>query len=228
MITPPFCHPRRVKDEIENEIKELLVMGHIRMSNIPFASSVVLVLKKDGTMRMCIDYQALNKKTIKSQYSIPCIDELMDELHGVVFFSKIDLCSGYHQISIREQDIENTTFRCHFGHFEFLVMPFGITNAPTTFQSCMNHIFRGQLRKSVLVLFDDILIYSRSWQEHMRHLDEVLSIMEAQSLYAKESKCEFGTTEMLYLGHIISAQGVQVHQEKIRAILDWLTPKNVT
>jgi hypothetical protein len=120
------------------------------------------------------------------------------------------------------------TFRCHFGHFEFLVMPFGLTNAPTTFQSFMNHIFKDQLRKSVLVFFDDIFIYNRSWQENIRHLDEVLSIMEAQSLYAKESKCKFGMKNLLYLGHIISAQGVQVHQEKIKAILDWSMPKNVT
>jgi hypothetical protein len=204
-----------------------LAMGHIKPSSIPFSSLVVLVLKKDGTMRMCIDYRALNNKTIKNQYPIPCIDELMDELHGAVFFSKIDLRSGYHQINIREQDIEKMAFRCHFGHFELLVIPFGLTNAPATFQSCMNHIFRDQLRKSVLVFFDDILIYSRSWKEHMRHLDEVLSIMEAHSLYAKESKCKFGMTELLYLGQIISAQGVQVHQERIRAILDWRTPKNV-
>jgi hypothetical protein len=208
MITPPYHHPRRFKDEIEKAIKELLAVGHIRPRSSPFASSVVLVLKKDGTMRMRIDYRALNKKTIKNRYPIPRIEELMDELYGAVFFSKIDLHSGYHQISIREQDIEKTAFRCHFGHFEFLVMPFGITNAPATFQSCMNHIFRDQLRKLVLVFFDDILIYSRSWQENIRHLDEVLSIMEAQSLYAKESKCEFGMTDLLYLGHIISEQGV--------------------
>jgi hypothetical protein len=107
-------------------------------------------------------------------------------------------------------------------------MPFGLTNAPTTFQSCMNHIFRGQLRKYLLVFFDDILIYSRMWDEHLAHLEEVLGIMQAQSLYAKESKCEFGMRELLYLGHIISEQGVQVHQEKIRAILDWPTPKNLT
>jgi hypothetical protein len=203
-------------------------MGHIRPSNNPFASSFFLVLKKDGTMSMCIDYRAFNKKTIKNRYLIPCIDKLMDELHGVVFFSKIDLRYGYHQINIREQDMEKMTFRCHIGHFKFLVMPFGLTNALSTFQSFMNHIFRDQLRKSFLFFFDDILIYNRLWQEYMRHLDEVLIIMEAWSLYAKESKCEFGMTEMIYLGHIISAKGVQVHQEKIRAILDWLTNKNMT
>ena len=143
VITTPYRHPKKFKDEIEKEIKELLAMGHIRPSMSPFASSVVLVLKKDGTLQMCIDYRAINKKTIKNRYPIPRIDEL----HGAVFFTKIDLHSGYHQISIREQDIEKTVFRCHFEHFEFLVMPFGLTNAPATFQSCMNHIFRGQLRK---------------------------------------------------------------------------------
>jgi hypothetical protein len=152
----------------------------------------------------------------------------MDELHGVVFFSKIDLCSGYHHISIREKDIEKTTFQCHFGDFEFLVIPFGLTNAPATFHFFMNHILKDHLRKSVLVFFDDILIYSQSWKEHMRHLDEVLSIMEGQSLYAEESKCEFCMTKMLFLGHIISAKGVQLHQENIRAIMDWPMPKNMT
>jgi hypothetical protein len=194
MITLPYHHPRRFKNDIEKEIKELLVMGHIRPSSSPFASSVVLFFKKDGTMRMCIDYRALNKKTIKNRYPIPHIDELMIELHGAVFFLKIDLRSRYHQINIKEKDIEKMTLQCHFGHFEFLVMPFGITYTPATFQSYMNHIFRDQLMESVLVFFDDILVYNKTWQEHMRHLDEVLSIMEAQSLYAKESKCDFGMT----------------------------------
>jgi hypothetical protein len=147
VITAPYRHPKRFKDKIEKAIKELLAMGHIKPMTSPFASSVILVQKKDGTLRMCIDYRALNKKTIKNRYPFPRIDELMDELHGADFFTKIDLRSGYHQISIREHDIEKTSFICHFGHFEFLVMPFGLTNAPTTFQSCMNHIFRGQLRK---------------------------------------------------------------------------------
>ena len=129
---------------------------------------------------------------------------------------------------MREEDVEKTAFRCHYRHYEFLVMPFGLTNALATFQSCMNHIFNKQLRKYLLVFFDDLLIYSRTWEEHLKHLNEVLSIMEEQSLFAKQSKCEFGMTEILYLGHVVSKYGVQVHQEKIQAILDWPPPKSLT
>ncbi len=152
-------------------------------------------------MRMCIDYRELNKKTIKNQYPISRIDELIDELHGVCYFSKIDLRSGYHQIQVREVDVEKTAFRCHYGHFEFLVMPFGLTNAPATFQSCMNRVFKDQSRKFVLIFFDDILIYNHTWEEHLKHINPVLNILERESLYAKMSKCEFGMTELLYLGH---------------------------
>jgi hypothetical protein len=179
-------------------------------------------------MRMCIEFWALNKKTIKNMYPIPRIDELLDELHGVVYFTKIDLHSGYHQIKMREEDIPKTAFRCHYSHYEFLVRPFGLTNALATFQSCMNHVFKKQLRKNLLVFFDDLLIYRKTWEEHLRHVDQILSIMEEQSLYAKESKCEFGKTKVLYLGHIIRVKGVQVHQEKIQAIMEWPTPKTLT
>ena len=138
MITP-YHHPKKHKDEIEKAIKELLEMGHIKPSKSPFASTVVLVKKKDGKMHMCIDYRALNKKTIKNRYPIPQIDELIDKLHGACFFMKIDLQSGHHQIRMRVKDIEKIAFWCHYGHFKFLAIPFGLTNAPTTFQSCMNY-----------------------------------------------------------------------------------------
>ena len=180
MITTPYRHPKACRDEIEWAIQELLALGHIRPSTSPFASSVVLVKKKDDTLRMYIDYRALNKKTLKNRNHIPRIDELMDELRGARFFSKIDLRSGYHQICVREQDIPMTAFKYHFGHFEFLVMPFGLANAPATFQSCMNHIFRSHLRKFVLVFFDDILIYSKTWEEHLQHIETVLRILEEQ------------------------------------------------
>ncbi|XP_059073375.1 uncharacterized protein LOC131874148 [Cryptomeria japonica] len=160
VITTPYKHPKRYKDEIKKAIKELLKMGHIKPSKSQFASSVVLV-KKDDTFRMCIDCKELNKKTIKNRYPIPRIDELIDELHSAYYFSKIDLRSGYHQIWVREDDVEKTTFRCHYGHFEFLVMHFGLTNAPTTFQSCMSRTFRNQLRRFVLIFFNDIPIYSK-------------------------------------------------------------------
>ena len=144
----------------------------------------------------------------------------MDELRGAKYFSKIDLRSGYHQIRVRDQDISKTAFRCQYGHNEFLVMPFGLTNASATFQSCMNHTFRVQLCKFLLVFFDAILIYSKTWEEQLKHLDKVPSILEEHSLYAKMSNCEFGMKEMLYLGHIISEKGVQVDMEKISAIRD--------
>jgi hypothetical protein len=224
VITTPYRHPKKHKDEIESAIKELLAMGHIWLSSSPFTSSMVLLKKNDGTMHMCIGYRALNKRTIKNSYPIPRIDEL----HGAVYFTKIDLRSGYHQIKMREQDVHKTAFRCHFEHYEFLLMPFGLTNALATFQSCMNHVFNKQLRKYLLVFFDDLLIYSQTWEDHLRHVDEILGIMEEQSLYAKESKCEIGMTEVLYLGHIIGAKGVQVHQEKIHAIINWPTPRTFT
>lgn len=190
-------------------------MGFIRPSSSPFSSFSVFDKKKDDTMRMCIDYRALNKKTIKNRYPIPRIDEIIHELNGAVYLSKIDLRLGCHQIYMRKEDVEKTTFHCHYGHFEFLVMEFGLTNVPATFQFAMNIFFNRRLKKIVLVFFDDILIYSKTWKEHLEHLDIVLCILEQQYFYAKLSKCEFGLIETLYMGLIISSKGVQVDQQKI-------------
>lgn len=194
---------------------DLLKSGFITHSQSHFASSVLLVKKKDNSWRLCVDFRYLNSLTVKHEYPIPIIDELLDELHGSKFFSKIDLRSGYFQILMNPKHRFLTAFKTHQGHYEFIVMPFGLCNAPATFQSLMNQVFEGQLRKFVLVFFDDILIYIPSWESHLQHLDIVLSILCQQQLYAKQSKCDFGKQSIEYLGHISSQLGVSTDPKKI-------------
>ena len=166
--------------------------------------------------------------TIKNKYPIPRIDDLFDQLQAAQVFSKIDLRSGYYQLKIKEEDISKTAFRTRYGHYEFLVMPFGLTNAPTAFMELMNRIFQPLLDICVIVFIDDILVYSRSNQEHEEHLRDVLSILREKKLYAKFSKCEFWLNEVAFLGHVISRKGISVDPRKIGAVVEWEVPTNVT
>ena len=166
--------------------------------------------------------------TIKNKYPLLRIDDLFDQLAGTKIFSKIDLRSGYHQLKAREEDVPKTAFRTRYGHYEFLVMPFGLTNAPAAFMDLMNRVFEDYLDKFVIVFIDDILIYSRSQEEHAEHLALVLKRLQDKQLYAKFKKCEFWLDKVVFLGHVVSKEGIMVDPAKIEAVVEWLQPKNVT
>ena len=214
--------------ELKSQLEDLLEKKFVRPSVSPWGAPVLLVKKKDGSMRLCIDYRQLNKVTIKNRYPLPRIDDLMDRLVGARMFSKIDLRSGYHQIRVKEEDVQKTAFRTRYGHYEYLVMPFGVTNAPGVFMEYMNRIFHPYLDRFVVVFIDDILVYSKSEEEHAEHVRIVLKVLKEKKLYAKLSKCEFWLSEVSFLGHVISGDGIAVDPSKVDAVLRWETPKSVT
>ena len=205
--------------ELKVQIQELLGKGFIRPSTSPWSALVLFVKKKDKTLRLCINYKQLNRVTIKNRYPLLRIDDLFDHLRGARVYSKIDLRTGYHQLKVREADIPKTAFRTRYGHFEFTMMPFGMTNAPTTFMDLMNRVFQPYLDQFVVVFVDDILIYSQSEVEHEGHLRIVLQLLRDHQLYAKFSKCEFWLTEVSFLGHVVSASGVSVDPRKVEAVM---------
>lgn len=214
-------------DAMKEELERLLKNGSIEPSVSPFGAPVIFVKKKDGSLRMCMDYRALNKITIKNRFPIPLIDDLLDRLHGAKIFSKIDLRWGYNQVRIHEDDIEKTAFRTRYGHYQFKVMPFGLTNAPATFQNLVQDILRPHLDEFVIVYIDDILIYSQNEEEHTRHVRKVLELLRQHKMYGKITKCEFFKESVEYLGHIISSKGISTDPKKITTIQGWPQPKNI-
>ncbi|GJY27335.1 putative reverse transcriptase domain-containing protein [Tanacetum coccineum] len=216
--------PSKMK-ELSEQLKELSDKGFIRPSSSLWGAPVQFFKKKDGSFRMCIDYRELNKLTVKNRYPLPRIDDLFDHLQGSSVYSKIDLRSGYHQLRVQEEDIPKTAFRTRYGHYEFQVMSFGLTNAHAVFMDLMNRVCKLYLDKFVIVFIDDILIYSKNKQEHEEHLKLILELLKKEELYAKFSKYEFWIPKVQFLSHVIDSKGIHVDPAKIKSIKDWVSPK---
>ncbi len=208
-------------------IDQMVDKGFIRPSKSPIGAPVLFTKKKDGGLRLCVDYRGLNRLTRKNRYPIPRIDTLIDRLSSAKVFTKIDLRDGYHNVRIAEGHEWKTAFRTRYGAFEYLVMPFGLTNAPATFQNFMNDIFHDLADDFVVVYLDDVLIYSKNEQEHVGHVREVLERLRANDLHAKPEKCSFHVDSVEYLGVIVSPDGVAMDPSKVQVILDWPTPRTV-
>ncbi|GBG71210.1 hypothetical protein CBR_g8513 [Chara braunii] len=215
-------------EELRKQLDKLLEKGWIRPNSSPFGAPVLFVPEKEGEFRMCIDYKGLNAITVKNAEPLPRIDDLLDRVQGCKYFSKIDLKSGYHQIEVHPDDQYKTAFRTRYGHYEFIVMPFGLTNAPATFQHYMNDLFRPWLDKFVVVYLDDILVFSKTLQEHQGHLRQVLEKLREANFKINAKKCEWAKTQVLYLGHVLDGDGIKPEDSKIATIRDWPTPRTLT
>ena len=224
---PPYRLSPKEYDELQAQIDNLLAQGQLRPSRSPCGALVLFVPKKDGRWRMCIDYRALNKQTICDRYPLPRIDDLLDRLGKARHFTTLDLASGYHQIAVKEEDILKTAFRTQRGQFEFIVLPFGVTNVPATFQRMMNVLFKEELDAYVLVYLDDILICSQTLEDHVQHIIQSLQKLRDAHFFARLHKCSFFQTRVEYLGFDVSADGIQPRPEKVRMVVEWSRPQGV-
>ena len=228
---PPFRHPFRLsgeeKEELRKQLEQLLERDHIRPSKSPYGAPVLFVRKKDGSLRLCIDYRALNKQTVRDRYPLPHIEALLEDLQGATIFSKLDLRSGYHQVRVAETDVFKTAFTTHMGSFEWRVLPMGLTNAPATFQRLMNAVLgSGPFLKFCRIYLDDIIIFSKSVEEHEQHVQAVLRELRKNNLRLHPDKCLFGVREVHFLGHHISPGKISMESDKVAAILDWPFPQS--
>ena len=220
--------PHKV-EAVREEIREMLEKGVIVPSKSPFSSPIVMVPKKDGSNRMCIDYRKLNDLTVKDAYPLPRIGQTIDALQGAGVFSSLDLASGYWQIPVAAEDRPKSAFCTPDGGlYECLKMPFGLTNAPPTFQRNMNNIFKDDLYKHVLIFLDDVLTFSKTPEDHLEHLEKVFRVLRTSGLRLKPKKCNLFRTEVHYLGHVINKEGIQPDPKKLAVIREWERPTDVT
>ncbi|GBG89891.1 hypothetical protein CBR_g49740 [Chara braunii] len=221
VVPPKGCIYRMSEEELtvlRAQLDDLLDKGWIRPSSSPYGAPVLFVRKKNKDLRLCINYRKLNAQTVKNAGPLPRIDDLLERLGGAKYFSKLDLKSGYHQISIRPNARYKSAFKTRYGHFEWVVMPFGLTNAPTTFQAAMTNEFRSMLDRFVLVYLDDILAYSQILEDHLEHFQRVLEMLRRAKYKANRDKCEFVRQELEYLGHFVTTEGISPLSDKIQAI----------
>jgi hypothetical protein len=227
MTRMPYQMSTPELQELKMQLKELLEIGIIRPSVSPWGAHVTFIQMNDGSGRLCIDYHQLNKETIKNQYLLPRIDYMFDQMKGAMMFLKIELRSGYHKLQIKEDEIPKTSFKTSFGHYKFIVLPFGLTNAPRVFMSLMNQVFHEYLDKFIQVFIDYILIYSQMMGEHGEHLCMVLQCLQDNKPYGKLSKCSFYQLNIHFLGNVISSKGIAIDPTKIKDIMECPAPTNV-